>query len=62
MTTHKYAVGESIIFTSQDRWRSATAGHYRVIAQRPVADGEPWYVIKSDLERFDRVVAESELR
>lgn len=62
MTAHKYAVGERITFMSQDRWRPAAGGHYHVIAQRPVADGEPWYVIKSDLERFDRVVAESDLR
>ncbi len=62
MTEHKYSVGETIIFTNEDRTRTAATGHYRIIARRPVSDGEPWYVIKSDLERYDRVVAESDLQ
>lgn len=61
MTTHKYAVGESITFTNEDRTRRAASGHYRIVARRPVSDGDPYYVIKSDLESHDRVVAESEL-
>lgn len=62
MTPYKYTVGDTIAFTNQDRTRSAATGSYRVVAQRPVTDGEPWYVIKSDLERHDRVVAESDLQ
>ena len=62
MTEHKYAVGETIIFTNEDRTRSAATGSYRIVARRPVNNGEPWYIIKSDLERYDRVVAESDLR
>lgn len=62
MTLHKYVVGETITFVNEDRTRTAATGHYRIVAQRPVTNGEPWYVIKSDLERYDRVVAESDLQ
>jgi muramidase (phage lysozyme) len=61
MTTYKYAVGESIVFTNGDRTRSAASGRYQIVARRPVNDGKPWYVIKSDLEPHERVVAESDL-
>ncbi len=62
MIEHKFAVGESITFTNEDRTRTAPTGRYRIVARRPVNNGEPWYIIKSDLERYDRVVAESDLQ
>ncbi len=62
MTPHKYVVGETITFVNDDRTRAAANGHYRIVAQRPINNGEPFYVIKSDLERYDRVVAESDLQ
>ncbi len=62
MSPHKYVVGETITVVNEDRTRKAASGHYRIVAQRPVSNGEPWYVVKSDLERHDRVVAESELQ
>ena len=62
MIMHKYAIGESITFVNEDRTRTAATGVYRVVGRRPVNNGEPWYIIKSDLERYDRVVAESDLR
>lgn len=61
-TQHKFTVGKEITFHNEDRTRSAATGTYRIVAQRPVTNGEPWYVIKSDLERYDRVVAESDLQ
>jgi hypothetical protein len=62
MTPHKYVVGETITFINEDRTRTAATGLYRIVARRPVSNGEPWYIIKSDLERYDRVVAESDLQ
>ena len=62
MIAHRYDVGETITFHNEDRTRSAATGAYRIVARRPVTNGEPWYVIKSDLERYDRVVAESDLQ
>ncbi len=62
MTPHKYVVGETITFVNEDRTRTAANGSYRIVARRPITNGEPWYVIKSELERYDRVVAESDLQ
>lgn len=62
MTPHKFTIGETITFAIKDRTRVANPGHYRIVARRPVSNGEPWYVVKSDLERYERVVAESELQ
>jgi hypothetical protein len=62
MIAHRYDVGETITFHNEDRTRTAATGRYRIVARRPVSNGEPWYVIKSDLERYDRVVAESDLQ
>lgn len=62
MSPHKYEVGQTIVFVNEDRTRTAATGRYRIVAQRPVSNGEPWYIIKSDLERYDRVVAESDLQ
>lgn len=62
MTERKFAIGDWITFTNEDRTRTAAVGRYRIVATRPVNGGEPWYVIKSDLERYDRVVAESDLQ
>lgn len=62
MTTHKYAVGEAITFLDRGRPSAAGSGRYQILARRPVSDGEPWYVIRSDVERYDRVVPESDLQ
>jgi hypothetical protein len=61
-TPYKFTVGNVITFHNEDRTRAAAGGTYRIVAYRPVTNGEPWYVIKSDLERHDRVVAESDLQ
>jgi hypothetical protein len=64
MTTiveYKYKVGQTVDFRSASRTRSAATGHYRVVAQRPPDDGEAVYLIKSELERHDRVARESEM-
>ncbi len=62
MTPHKFVVGQTATFVNEDRTRTAASGSYRIVAQRPISNGEPWYIVKSDLERYDRVVAESDLQ
>jgi hypothetical protein len=61
MIAHKYGIGEFIAFRRTSRLLSAATGDYQVVAHRPISDGEPWYVIRSELERHDRVAAEGEL-
>ena len=63
MSEHRYTVGQTLDFRSASKTRSAAAGQYRIIAQRPpTTDGEPTYTIKSELERHERIASESELR
>ena len=61
MNDHKYKIGETINFRSAARDRTAATGRYRVVGHRPPNEGEPSYLIKSELERHDRVARESEL-
>jgi hypothetical protein len=62
MTGHKYQVGETITFQTPAWNRAAAGGTYTVVAHRPAVEGERWYVVKSALERHDRVVRESDLK
>ena len=62
MTGHKYQIGETISFQSPAWNRAAASGVYKVVGHRPAAEGEAWYVVKSELERHDRVVRESDLK
>jgi hypothetical protein len=59
---HKYQIGETIRRQNPGWNRAVAAGSYTVIARRPASEGEAWYVIKSELERHDRVVRESDLK
>ena len=61
MTDHKFPIGQTINFRSQQRGGSAAAGQYQIKGYRPDVDGEPAYRIKSELERHDRIARESEL-
>ena len=62
MSEHKYEIGQSLDFRSSTKGPSAAAGQYRIVARRPPNDGEPMYLIKSELERHERIASESELR
>ena len=62
MTPDKYQIGETIKLQTPAWNRAAATGSYTVVAHRPATEGEVWYVIKSELERHDRVVRESDLK
>lgn len=62
MSDHKYEVGQSLDFRSATKGPTAASGQYLIVARRPAADGEPMYLIKSELERHQRIASESELR
>lgn len=59
--SHKFKIGQTVVFRFEMRTRSDAKGEYGVTGYRPDKDGEPWDVIRSALERHDRVVPESEL-
>jgi len=59
--SHKYAVGDSVLFLSGAVGRFAPNGTYRVVRQLPSEDDDHLYRIKSETEAFERVAKESQL-
>jgi hypothetical protein len=62
MASHKYKIGETITFAGPHRGRAAAPGEYQIVDHRPQQDGEPVYLIKSVLEKHQRIARESDLR
>jgi hypothetical protein len=57
---HKFQVGQSVALIPRSI-RQAAAGTYAITRLMPDNAAEPHYRIKSDAERHERVVPESEL-
>jgi hypothetical protein len=57
---HKFQVGQSVALI-QRSIRQAAPGTYEITQLMPENEAEPHYRIKSDAERHERVVPESEL-
>jgi hypothetical protein len=60
---HKYAVGQIVELTPSS-WRAAALGEYEIRQTMPAPDidsASPRYRIKSAIEIYERIVAESEL-
>lgn len=61
MSTHKYAIGESVRYTSGTVGRPGDGGDYKVVRLLPPEGGEGRYRIKSVNEAHERVALESQL-
>lgn len=60
-STHKFQVGQTVLFTARPIGQMAANGSYRVVKQLP-SDGDDYqYRIKSATEAFERVAKESQL-
>jgi hypothetical protein len=57
---YKFQVGQTVALIPRSI-RQAAAGTYEIVRLMPENEIEPHYRIKSDAERHERVVAESEL-
>ena len=57
---YKFQVGQSVALIPRSI-RQAAPGTYEIVRLMPGDEIEPRYRIKSDAERHERVVAESEL-
>jgi len=57
---HKFQVGQSVALIPRSI-RQAAPGTYEITQLMPENEAEPHYRIKSDAERHERVVPESEL-
>jgi hypothetical protein len=60
MTTPLFTVGQTVAVAVSKHYRVG-AGSYRVISAMPNSGGPILYRIKSDLEKFERVIAEIHL-
>jgi hypothetical protein len=59
--THKYRVGQTVLFTSSPITRPGASGTYKVVKLLP-SDGDDYqYRIKNPGEAFERVAKESQL-
>jgi hypothetical protein len=57
---YKFQVGQTVALIPRSV-RQAAPGSYEIVRLMPANELEPHYRIKSDAERHERVVAESEL-
>jgi len=61
LKAHKFAIGQTVFFTSRPLGHMAANGTYRIVKLLP-SDGEDYqYRIKSATEAFERVAKESQL-
>jgi hypothetical protein len=60
IVAHKYAVGEHVTLSGRQLVKAAP-GSYEVRALLPVDRGRFQYRLKSELERYERVVSEDEV-
>jgi hypothetical protein len=61
LRTHKFRVGETVLFTSSPITRPGASGTYKVVKLLP-SDGDDYqYRIKNSGEAFERVAKESQL-
>lgn len=60
IAAHKYAVGEHVTLSGRQLVRAAP-GVYEVRALLPPDSGRFQYRLKSELERYERVVSEDEV-
>ena len=58
MTTHKFAVGQTLHFSPGQRGEGK--GRYKVVRQLPETDGVFQYRIKSETDGHERVVREDQ--
>ena len=60
--SHRYHVGDSVIVTPDPTALVRAGGLYRILAILPPnADGRLQYRVRSELERFERIVKEDEM-
>ncbi len=58
----RFRIGQSIEYKYLLRTRSVAPGQYRIVGFRPSEGDEPLYRIKSDLEHYERIAREDELK
>jgi hypothetical protein len=57
--SHKFKIGQTVQLTRDNARLANNAGNFRIVALRPSEGNDPHYLIKSDSERAQRIVAQS---
>lgn len=58
---HRYLPGQRVTIAIRTSLSNAARGVYEIVKQLPPESGDNLYRIKSELERHERVVGESQL-
>jgi len=58
---HKFRIGQTVQLT-RDGLRVMNENQFRILALRPYEGDDPLYLVKSDGERCQRIVAQSAMR
>ncbi len=58
---HKFRIGQTVQLT-RDSLRTVNSGSFRILALRPSEGDDPLYLVKSDAERCQRIVAQSAMK
>lgn len=61
MSSHRFAIGQSVRMSNRFGLSPDTAEIYRITATLPVRDNSPQYRIRNEDERHDRVTTEDNL-
>jgi hypothetical protein len=61
MTTHKFAVGQTVRFSPDSRSPATVRGSYKILRLLPAEANDHQYRVKSTLDGHERVVKESQL-
>lgn len=61
MPKHRFERGDHVTLLTRLKTSNAVAGPYQIVQKLPPRDDDNQYRIKSDLERHERVVPESQL-
>lgn len=59
--SHKFKVGQSVRLT-RDNLRTSSDATFKILALRPADGDDPHYLVKSDSERVQRIVAQSAIK
>ena len=62
MPYHRFKVGQMVVAPSEGRDLHIPRGPLVVVRLLPLADGEPQYRVRSELDGLDRVVREGQIR
>lgn len=58
---HKFRIGQTVQLT-RDNLRTSGDATFKILALRPVDRDDPHYLVKSDSERVQRIIAQSAIK